>query len=473
MRRLLLAAAFSLPAAPVGAQSYSQLGNGPRQFVAVPESVVALVGVRVVDGTGAAPKDDQTIVLSGGKIAAVGPRSAVRPPAGARVMELAGHTVVPGFVGLHNHTWYTTSSRAQQLNVSAPRLYLGSGVTTIRTTGSLSPYVELNMKHAIAKGQMAGPRMYITGPYITGENTSIRMYNAVDSAAARRLVAYWASEGAEWFKVYTQITRAELAAVVDEAHKRGLKVTGHLCSVGYQEAVAIGIDQLEHGLFANSEYDPAKKPDQCPGGGNDSLLSALDLKSPAVQATFRTLADRKVPMTSTLAVYELYVANRPPLEQRVLDAMSPETRSEYLESRARVAANPQAAISPETFAKAQAYELAFVRAGGLLGAGVDPTGMGGALPGYGDQRNYELLLESGFTPVEAIQVMSANGAKVLGAYDRYGSIEPGKLADLVVIKGDPIATPADIRNVTVVFKEGVGYDAPKLTESVKGLVGVR
>ena len=115
----------------------------------------------------------------------------------------------------------------------------------------------------------------------------------------------------------------------------------------------------------------------------------------------------------------------------------------------------------------------FVRAGGLLGAGVDPTGMGGALPGYGDQRNYELLLEAGFAPVEAIQIMSANGARILGGYDRYGSIEPGKMADLVVIKGDPIKTPADIRNVTVVFKEGVGYDAPKLAESVKGLVGVR
>jgi imidazolonepropionase-like amidohydrolase len=120
-----------------------------------------------------------------------------------------------------------------------------------------------------------------------------------------------------------------------------------------------------------------------------------------------------------------------------------------------------------------AYELAFVKAGGLLAAGVDPTGIGGVLPGYGDQRNYELLIEAGFTPVQAIQILTGNGAKVLGAFEQYGTITAGKSADLVVIRGNPLATPADIRNIVTVFKEGVGYDSPKLLESVKGLVGLK
>lgn len=128
---------------------------------------------------------------------------------------------------------------------------------------------------------------------------------------------------------------------------------------------------------------------------------------------------------------------------------------------------------PEVFRKAQEFELAFARAGGLLAAGVDPTGIGGALPGFGDQRNYELLLEAGFTPVEAIQVMSLNGARILGIDGELGSIAQGKRADLVVIRGNPIATPAEIRNVTVVFKDGIGYDSAKLIEAVKGQVGVR
>jgi hypothetical protein len=128
---------------------------------------------------------------------------------------------------------------------------------------------------------------------------------------------------------------------------------------------------------------------------------------------------------------------------------------------------------PAVFRNAQAFELAFVRAGGLLGAGVDPTGNGGALPGFGDQRNYELLIEGGFTPVEAIQIMSLNGARILGNDDELGSVEAGKVADLVVIDGDPVARPEEIRNVVTVFKDGVGYDAVRLIESVDGMVGVR
>jgi imidazolonepropionase-like amidohydrolase len=172
-------------------------------------------------------------------------------------------------------------------------------------------------------------------------------------------------------------------------------------------------------------------------------------------------------------VYEIFVPNRPPMEQRVMDAMSAETRAEYLTSRARLAEPGAFAITPETFKKAQAFELAFVRAGGLMAAGVDPTGNGGALPGYGDQRNYELLIEAGFTPVEAIQIMTLNGARVLGTDAQYGSIAVGKLADLVVINGDPIRTPGAIRNVVTVFKDGLGYDSAKLIESVRGAVGIR
>jgi hypothetical protein len=190
-----------------------------------------------------------------------------------------------------------------------------------------------------------------------------------------------------------------------------------------------------------------------------------------VRATIREMNAKNVAMTSTLAVFELFVPNRPPLEQRVLDAMSQEVRAEYLQSRAQIAGG--FGISPAVFKKAQDFDVAFVRAGGLLAAGVDPTGNGGALPGYGDQRNYELLIEAGFTPVETVQIMTANGAKVLGGADTFGTIAAGKRADLVVIRGNPVATPGEIRNVVTVFKDGVGYDSAKLIESVRGAVGVR
>ena len=455
------------------AQSADRLSENTRAMVSVAEPVVALTNVRVIDGTGAEPRDAQTIVIENGRIAAVGAAASVQVPAGAHVIDLAGHTALPGIVGMHDHTFYTTSGRSIQANFSAPRLYLASGVTTIRTTGSMSPYSELNLKRQIEEGQAPGPRMHVTGPYISGDGAGGGMYQVGSPEDARRVVQYWANEGATWFKFYTLISRDEMKAAIDEAHRHGLKLTGHLCSVGYREAVALGIDALEHGLFANAEYDPSKQPDQCPRTAGASLVE-LNVQGEEVKETIRAMVDNDVAMTSTLAVYELFVPNRPQeLDERMLEAMSPETRQEYLDTRKRIAENPGAGIAPEVFAKAMAFERAFVEAGGLLAAGVDPTGNGGALPGFGDQRNLELLVEAGFTVPQAVRIMTLNGAQVLGVDADLGSIEAGKLADIAIVRGDPAARPADVRNTTLVFKDGVGYDPDKLIASVKGTVGVR
>ncbi len=453
------------------AQPVPSLSDDVRAFVQTDSPVVALTHVQVVDGTGAPAVPDQTIVLRDGRIAALGPVGSVEVPEGAEVLRRPGHTVIPGIVGLHDHTFYMTRGRRVQLNFSAPRLYLASGVTTIRTTGAFSPYSELNLKQSIADGQVVGPRMYITGPYITGAGAMTQMKAVSSPDDARRVVGYWADEGVDWFKAYTRIGHEELGAAIDEAHRRGIRVTGHLCSVSFTEAVQLGIDNIEHGFFTNSDYVPGKELGVCPPNVRQSLLD-VDLEGTAVETTIREMVDAEVAMTSTLAVYELGVPNRPPLEDRVLEMMAPAAREEYLQSREEIAALDESPMST-LFRKAQAFEKAFVDAGGLLAAGVDPTGMGGALPGFGDQRNYELLLEAGFFPEQVIQIMTLNGARVLGEDDRFGSIEVGKSADLVVINGDPVQQPFQIRNVTLVFKEGVGYDAPELIASVKGLIGLR
>ena len=477
MRRSTLLPALLLGAVPVAgsqllAQQAERLSPGTRQFVSVDAPVIALRGVRVVDGTGAAPRENQTVVIANGKISTVGPAASTRPPAGARVLDLAGHTVIPGIVGLHDHTFYMTGARSVQSNTSAPRLYLASGVTTIRTTGTNAPYSEINLKAAIDRGDAPGPRMHLTGPYLTGEGSGGNMSRILTPEDARRVVGYWGDEGATWIKFYTTVSRAAAKAAIDEAHRRGMKVTGHLCSLTFREAVALGIDNLEHGLITNTDYDPQKRPDECPPDATTRLMD-VDLSSDAVRATFREMVAAKVPMTSTLAIWELYVPGRPPLDQRTIDAMSADARAEYMLGKQQLGQPGTFYIPPELFRKAQQYEYEFVKAGGLLAAGSDPTGLGGALPGFGDQRNYELLIEAGFSPTEALKIMTANGATVLGVADSLGTIAPGKLADMVVIRGNPIATPADLRNVTIVFKDGVGYDPAKLLASVKGLVGVR
>ncbi len=448
-----------------------------RTFISVDEPVIALTHVQLIDGTGADPKHEQTIVIERGRITAVGPTGRVHVPDGAQVIELRGHTVIPGMVGLHDHLFYfAPGGRQARLTFSGPRLYLGSGVTTIRTTGSLSPYADINLKSAVDDGEIPGPRIHITAPYLTGAGASGMgdMARVSTSEEARRFVAYWAEEGATWIKVYTDIRRSELKATIDEAHARGMKVTGHLCSVTYQEAVALGIDNLEHGLLAATDFDPEKTPDTCPPNSMTRVASSVDVSGEEVQKTIRAMVESDVSMTSTLSVFEPFIPNRPTKDQRTLDAMAPEVREAYLQVRERIdGAGENFPFQEPMLKKSMEFERAFARAGGLLAAGVDPTGIGGALPGFGDQRNYELLVEAGFSAVEAVQIVSANGAKILGLYDELGSVEPGKLADLAVLEGDLTSDPAVIRNVTTVFKGGVGYDSEKLITSVRGQVGIR
>ena len=216
MRKCFLAFLTFSPAWAM-AQPASQLSEQARAFVSVDAPVVALVGVQLIDGTGAAPTPGQTILIEGGRIRAVGDNVTI--PDGAERVDLSGHTVLPGLVGVHNHTFYTTSVRQSQMNVTSPRLYLASGVTTIRTTGSYSPYSEINMKRAIEEGEIVGPRMHVTGPYITGPGASTYMTQVGTPEDAKRVVAYWAEEGATWFKAYTRISRAELRAAIEEAHR--------------------------------------------------------------------------------------------------------------------------------------------------------------------------------------------------------------------------------------------------------------
>ena len=458
------------------AQAMPPLSPAVRQYVTITAPVVALEHVRVIDGTGAAPREDQTIVLRGGKIAAVGPTAAVRVPSGAQVLKLQGATVIPGLVGMHDHMFYPAGRLAPLYNEQAysfPRLYLASGVTSLRTTGSIEPYADLELKQWIDRGLVPGPKLHVTGPYLEGPGAfTLQMHVLRGPADATQTVNYWADEGSTSFKAYMHITRAELAAAAREAHRHGLTITGHLCSIGFQEAAALGIDDLEHGLMVDTEFDPDKRPDFCPTQAETArTLAKIDVGGAAVQKTIRDLVAHHVAVTSTLPVFETFAPNRPPLEERVLAAMSPQAQTAYLARRARIGAETDSPW-PTLLKKEMEFERDFVAAGGLLLAGEDPTGYGGDLAGFGDQREVELLVEGGFTPAEAIHIASENGAIFLHEQERLGTIAANKAADLVVIAGNPAAKIADIEKVQLVFKDGIGYSSHLLLESVRGTVGV-
>ncbi|MGE0812852.1 MAG: amidohydrolase family protein [Vicinamibacterales bacterium] len=465
---------LALAATALGARPMAQrlpIGEPIREFVAVDAPVVALTHVRVIDGTGAAPRDDQTVVMRDGLIAALGPAASTPPPAGAQVIDLTGRSVIPGLVMLHEHTYYPTGPGVYgQLGLSFARLYLAGGVTTMRTGGNLNGFMDIVLKRRVDAGTAAGPAIDATMPYVNGENQFVQT-TAVDSEErARKHVAYWADEGATSVKAYMQISRAALGTAIKEAHARGLKVTGHLCSVTYAEAAALGIDNLEHGFLAATDFVPDKQPDVCPGQGRgQQSLVDLDPKGTAFQTLIRTLIERRVAITSTLTVFEAGMPSRP--LPPGIDVLLPELREQYEQNRARAARNTTS-VMPRLFPKAMALEREFALAGGLLVAGTDPTGGGGVIPGFSDHRQLELLVEAGFSPLEALAIGTRNGARYLGQEARIGTLAPGKQADLVVIDGDPSRDIAEIRKVQTVFRRGVGFDPAKLIQSVTGKVGL-
>jgi imidazolonepropionase-like amidohydrolase len=361
-----------------------------------------------------------------------------------------------------------------EIPYSAPRLYLAAGVTTLRTTGSIEPYTDLRVRSRIEAGAMPGPHLELTAPYLEGQGTFFaQMHELAGPEEAGKFVDYWAATGMNSFKAYMNITRAELAAAAAAAHRHGLRITGHLCSVSWPEAIAAGIDDFEHGpVYTDSEFVADRQPDRCPNrAGLEGSWIGKRAADPDIARLIRSLVEHHIAVTSTLPVFELEVPGRAPAQRRALIAMSSAARESYLTYRATL--DPANTTPARLFRTEMDFEHAFAAAGGLLLAGSDPTGAGGVLPGFGNQREIELLVEAGFTAPQAIEIGTQNGARFLGRERDIGTIAEGKRADLILVHGDPAARIEDLENVEVVFKDGLGYDPQRLIEAVRGQVGIR
>jgi imidazolonepropionase-like amidohydrolase len=480
---LLTLAAPSAGAPPGAAPA---IGPAVRAVLAHEGGRLVMTHVRVLDGTGGPAIEDRNVTVESGRIAAIGPGADVAAAAGTVVVDGRGRTLLPGLVGMHDHMYYIARPNLDaaghsdpplvvpQMAYSSPRLYLAAGVTTVRTTGSVEGYADLNLRALIDGGQVPGPHLDVTAPYLQGKSDLfMQMYQLRDAADARRFVAFWADAGATSFKAYMHITRAELGAAIEEAHRRGLKVTGHLCSVTYPEAIELGIDDLEHGFMTNTQLAPGKQPDACPMDQSSAFVERAEPGGPEATALIRSLVEHRVAVTSTLPVFEHAVPNRPPLDPRAMEVLTAEARTAYLYARNLRAALPpeEAARKAALFRREQRLELDFARAGGLLMAGPDPTGNGGTIPGFANHRAVELLVEAGFTPAEAVRVATLNGAFYLGRDREIGSVAVGKAADLLLVRGDPSTRIGDLRNVELVLKDGLAFDPLKLLASVRGRYG--
>ncbi|RPD44546.1 amidohydrolase [Hymenobacter sediminis] len=471
--RRLLSGAFLLLTAVLPAQA-QKFTPQVQEFIKVNSPTVALTDAKVIDGTGRPAQLHQTVVLRQGRIVQVGPMKKVKVPSDAQVINCAGKTLIPGLVMLHEHLYYTMPTGSYfniaQMPYSFPRLYLAGGATTIRTAGSIEPQTDLAIQRMVREGKLIGPEMDVTAPYMEEPALDIPALNTIkgpEDAAAT--TTFWANKGCTSFKMYMHATRADLAAVVREAHARQLKVTGHLCSITYREAAEIGIDNLEHGFMASSDFVPNKAPDVADYPAGRRSLLQLPVNSPEMKDLMRFLISKKVALTSTLPVFEPYTGREVVLGGG-LSALIPQLQER---ENATWQQNQQKdSASVRLFKKEMAWEKQFYDAGGLLVAGTDPTGAGRTIAGYANRRQIELLVEAGFTPVQAIKISTLNGAIYLGRDKEIGTIEAGKQADLVLIDGDPEKDIQQVRRMELVFKQGVGFDSPKLFDSMQGKVGL-
>lgn len=479
LRALALAMALALSTPFAAKAGRPAITEAMRPYVSVDAKVVALVHARVIDGTGAPAREAQTIVLRDGLIAAVGADGAVPVPPEAKLIDATGKSVLPGLVQLHEHLWMYGGSLLG-VGSSYPKLFLASGVTAIRTTGSYNPYIDLRVHKEIESGAAVGPWMDLT--------IYMDLFGAprlLDARSTRNYLDFWLDAGFTSVKAYGYTNRTALKEAIRVAHARGLKVTGHLCKVSYSEAADLGIDNIEHGFamvpdFVRPAPAPAVKTEVVdPHGDRECSAHALhglenvDPDGPQARALIDKLVKHKVAITSTLPALEDLIVDIP--EQQGIDMLAPQIQDYHRQFRANMRKNAAQLVLPAaSLRKTVAMERAFMKAGGLLVSGTDPAvPSGGVVAGYSNARQLELMVEHGFTPLEAIRVSTLNGATYLGRQQQIGSIAAGKQADLFIVEGDPSTRISDVRKVVTVFRQGVGYDPEALKRAVRGKVGLQ
>ncbi len=453
----------------------TDFSDNVKKYISVNEELLALQNVTLYDGTGAPPRVGQTVLIKDGKISVIGNLNEFIIPRDYTVLDMAGKTMIPGLVMMHEHLIYPTMPgeyyHLNEMLYSFPKLYLAGGATTIRTAGGSQPDSELALVKSIKEGKVVGPEIHVTSQHINRPNDMpIYGFDFINSPEeAGRSVDFWGAKGIESFKLYMNVTKADMAEVIKRAHAKNYHVTGHICAVTYREAADLGIDNLEHGFMASSDFHVGKAPDVCESTAASKALQALKKDDKEMKKLMKHLIDNNVTITSTLPVFEPYTG-REIIPGGGLDAVVQPLREKIMLLWSRK--QGMDSVAQEMFKKEMYWEKQFFDMGGKLTSGTDPTSAGRTVAGYANQRSIELLVEAGFTIEQALMISTKNGAEFLGILDKKGTLEPGKNADFVILDGDLRKDVSVIRNMETVFKDGVGFDSQKLFESVKGQVGL-
>lgn len=441
-------------------RSNTRLPDSLVPYVKYHEGLMAFTNVTLIDGTGKSIKQNQTLIIENGIFKEMGNHTDIKIPQNAKTINLKGKTIIPGIVGMHNHLHIP---RFPDVGDIAAKLYLAAGVTTIQTCGATSTSREIELSKAIKQGKQIGPEIIPSAPFITGKGGNSNMIIPRNEQHLRDTMQYYINQGVRWFKVYRNTSPTDLKIIIDKAHENNCKVRGHLCSITFEEATKQGIDCIEHGLNSASDFRNNKDYGLCNGG--HEYMDKLIVNSPQVQALQQLMINNNVILTSTLSIYEASIPNRAYADARALKAMSPFLLNQYKDRRTDFDKNIYDTIRNNRLKRIMLFEYQYYKMGGLLCAGVDAGRH--VLPGFGDQRNYELLLEAGFSTQEAIQIMTGNGARALERSD-IGIIQVGKRADFVILNGNLEIDVTSIKNMETVFKNGIGYNPELILETVQG-----
>ncbi len=395
--------------------------------------------LRIIDGTTAAPIENGRVVIDGERIVQIGAASDVAAPPGAEIIDLTGRTVIPGLIDLHFHIENDPKLALRQLS---------NGVTAFRDPGQWDEkFVEL--RRMIAADGLPGPRIFTTGPHIDGEGPAYPADSVVarDPEEARRAAELAVKLGASALKIYFRLPFASAKAVIDVCDARRIPCTAHLELLDARELIAAGLHGIEHitsfgtsllPLMQAEAYRQAVlKDNDARRDGRYRLFASVDLDGPEAQALYAVLREKRPWIDATLAVFERR-ADRPPAGTKpdfVAVLVAGFARMKQLTGRA-------------------AQEGARVVVGGH-------TQVPFAARGEAPWRELELLVESGFSPLEAITAATSTAAAFLYRAGDLGSMHPGRQADVVILRENPLQDIRAIRSVERVMVAGRWIDVDR------------
>jgi len=433
-----------------GADGMSALAEISKGISGSRASTIAIVGGTLIDGTGAAPVPDAAVVIHNGRIIAAGPRSKIKIPRHANVVDAHGKTILPGLWDMHAHFE----------QVEWGPIYLAAGVTTVRDCGNEFEFITA-VRDAIAQGHGLGPRILAAG-IVDGTSTYTLGVEHVDTPEqALMWTDRYHAAGFQQMKIYSSVKLEELKIVADEAHRLGMTVTGHVPEgLNAYQTIEAGQDQINHITYiADIMHTPfpagMSRIDKAKAEAN------IDLDSAEAQKALAFLKQHHAVVDPTMALFEFFTATtaKPPASfEPGVNKVAPELAEQLTDVGPPT---ERSGIGEKVFAKELAIVGALHRAGIPVVAGTDQT-----VPGFSLHREMELYVQAGFTPMEAIQAATIVSARAMGLDKESGTVESGKRGDLILVNGNPLEDIHQLRSVEYVITNGTMFHTAELWQSV-------